>query len=218
MRVWRQRWWRLPSDLPPADGVWILVPAKAGPDAKLRLSAVLGAEARENLMTVLLRRTLDAVDGARATGSTVVAGVAVAARDAAAVAEALRRGLPVLPDEGTGPNPAVAAAALWCAHQGATLVAVIAADLPLVNAEAVTALLRRARPGCLVIAPDRLGAGTNALALPAGEFEFAFGPGSFAAHSRSARARRWAVEPLRTPALAVDLDEPGDLDLMQDWI
>lgn len=160
-------------------------------------------------MTELLRRTLDAVEAADA------ARVAVVARDAPVVAEARRRGLTVLPDLGKGPNPAVAAAALWCQREGARLIAVIAADLPLVNAATVDALLRRARTDCLVIAPDRLGAGTNALALPAGRFEFAFGPGSFTAHSASARSRGWAVEPLRTPGLAVDLDDPADLDLMQ---
>ena len=64
----------------------------------------------------------------------------------------------------------------------------------------------------VVIAPDRLGTGTNGLALsPPGIIGFRFGAGSFAAHRAEAQAA--GVEPavVVRPGLAFDLDTPEDL-------
>ncbi len=64
----------------------------------------------------------------------------------------------------------------------------------------------------VAIAPDRLGTGTNGLALaPPGVIGFRFGTGSFAAHRAEAQAA--GVEPaiVARPGLAFDLDTPEDL-------
>ena len=61
----------------------------------------------------------------------------------------------------------------------------------------------------MAIAPDRLGTGTNGLALaPPGVIGFRFGTGSFAAHRAEAQAA--GVEPaiVARPGLAFDLDTP----------
>ena len=71
-----------------------------------------------------------------------------------------------------------------------------------------------ATPPALVIAPCRHGTGTNALLLRTpGIIPFAFGPGSFAAHSAAARAA--GVGPLvyRSETIALDLDTPEDWGL-----
>ncbi len=93
------------------------------------------------------------------------------------------------------------------------MVLALAADLPLLAPADVHALLRRAGPDRAVIAPDRLGLGTNAVAAPPG-FPFTFGAPSFARHVALARAAGLTVIPLRTPGLAVDLDGPWDMDLL----
>jgi 2-phospho-L-lactate guanylyltransferase len=159
-------------------------------------------------MVRLLERALSAVIAAAPAGAVVVAS------DPPAVEVAKRWGLETLPDGGAGPNVALSAAARVLADRGAAFLAVVAADLPLVDAAAVHGLLRKARRDRLAIAPDRLGVGTNALAYAAADFPLCFGPGSFARHSAAARALGWEVAVFHTPGLAVDLDSGDDLDLV----
>lgn len=158
-------------------------------------------------MRHLLARTLDALDGAG------IGGVLVVTRNADARAMAVDRGLEAMGDPGRGPNVAVGRAARMAAGRGATQVAVIAADLPLVSPQDIVALVREAAEHRLVIAPDRLGAGTNAVLTPAGDFPYSFGPDSFRRHGRAALARGWSMTAVRSPGLATDLDSPWDLDL-----
>ena len=72
-----------------------------------------------------------------------------------------------------------AAARLGVDHamgSGDTWVMILAADLPDVTAEALRAMIARARHGAVVIGPSRDG-GTNALILsPRLDFRFAYGP------------------------------------------
>jgi len=86
---------------------------------------------------------------------------------------------------------------------------VVHADLPLLGADDITALLAAAGQDGFAIAPDRLGTGTNAITIPRGRpFAFAFGPDSLSAH-RAADAGARIVE---RPGLALDIDTPDDLD------
>jgi 2-phospho-L-lactate guanylyltransferase len=74
----------------------------------------------------------------------------------------------------------------------------------------VRALLEPAAP--VVVAPDRVGTGTNALVLAGtvSGFRFRFGPGSRVAHERE--ARRLGVVPavVLRPGTATDLDTAAD--------
>ena len=109
-------------------------------------------------------------------------------------------------DGGRGLNPELQAAR--AAIDGPLLV--IHADLPLVVAADISALLSAAEAAGCAIAPDRHGAGTNALALhDQRAFSFGFGPGSFARHARQAGTHCHFV---RRPGLALDIDTPDDLD------
>src|SRR3546814_18344636 len=61
-----------------------------------------------------------------------------------------------------------------------------------------------------LLAPDRHGSGTNAIALmAAAPFEFAFGENSLALH-RTTSGRRAAI--VRRLGLSLDVDTPDDLD------
>ena len=90
---------------------------------------------------------------------------------------------------------------------------VLHGDLPNLAADDVAALIDAAAGGpAVAIAPDRLGTGTNGLALrPPGVIGFRFGAGSFAAHR--AEAQTAGVDPavVVRPGLAFDLDTPEDL-------
>lgn len=85
---------------------------------------------------------------------------------------------------------------------------VLNADLPLLAAEDLTALVTTAESTGCALAADRHGTGTNAVALlPGVPFVFAFGPGSLAAHAWS--ASRASV--VCRAGLANDLDTPADI-------
>ena len=86
---------------------------------------------------------------------------------------------------------------------------VIHADLPMLTAGDVSALLAAAEAAGSAIAPDRHDSGTNALALADGApFVFRFGADSFAKH----RLQMPQAAVVRRPGLALDLDTPDDLD------
>ena len=66
----------------------------------------------------------------------------------------------------------------------------------------------------VVLVPDRHGTGTNALVLrPPDVIDFAFGPNSREAHRRAAAAAGAAYLEVTGP-LAIDIDTPADLVLV----
>jgi 2-phospho-L-lactate guanylyltransferase len=90
---------------------------------------------------------------------------------------------------------------------------VLPADLPLLDAEDVLAVLQEAGEGSsAVISPDGALSGTNALLIqPPDVLPFAFGADSFEAHLGAARRRGLAVRVCERPHVAFDLDTAGDL-------
>lgn len=115
-------------------------------------------------------------------------------------------------DPGAGLNEALEAAAPLALGSGATRLAVVFADLPLIGASDLEALLA-VSPSHLALAPDHTGTGTNALCVPASaQFRFKFGPGSCALHRAEAERLGLSVRLLRRPALAFDIDTPADVE------
>jgi 2-phospho-L-lactate/phosphoenolpyruvate guanylyltransferase len=113
---------------------------------------------------------------------------------------------PFIRDEGRGLNAELNA---LVESQRPTRLLVIHADLPLVSADDIAALIMGDGVAC-TIAPDRHGTGTNALALvePSG-FDFAFGPNSFTRHCAAAEGKARVVTRL---GLGLDIDTAADLD------
>jgi 2-phospho-L-lactate guanylyltransferase len=67
----------------------------------------------------------------------------------------------------------------------------------------------------VVIVPDRHGTGTNALLLtPPTVIEPSFGPDSCDRHARVGRSVGAEVEVVDVPSLAVDVDTPDDLEVL----
>lgn len=129
------------------------------------------------------------------------------------LADPLPEGVELLPEPQGGLNAAVTLARGALAERGAGRVVTLAADLPLVSAEDVSALC--ALPsGVIGIAPDRHGTGTNALSLPipaALDFAYGYGMGSCARHKTEAARLGLEMRLIEAPGLARDIDEPADL-------
>jgi 2-phospho-L-lactate guanylyltransferase (CobY/MobA/RfbA family) len=68
------------------------------------------------------------------------------------------------------------------------------------------------RRDVVTLVTDHHGSGTSVLAVPRGDFVFAFGPNSAAAHRAEAARRGWVVEELSSSPWRHDLDERADLE------
>ncbi len=95
-------------------------------------------------------------------------------------------------------------------------VLILPADLPLLTAEDINEMLVRSQdPPVVVIAPDHRREGTNALLIsPAGLIEYDFGPGSFERHCARVNEAGARLEVCELRSLALDVDQPGDLELL----
>ena len=171
-----------------------IVPFRAR--AKTRLVERLDATARAALAETMAQHVLETLGCSPLIGSIAV----LAPLRPAFVPE----GTGWISDEGRGLNAELAAA---FAEARRTLV--VHADLPLLSADDIAALIDAASEAGAAIAPDRARTGTNALALiDATALQPAFGPSSFALH-RTLLPHAAAVE---RPGLALDIDTPVDLD------
>jgi 2-phospho-L-lactate guanylyltransferase len=200
---------------PPLDRVVAIVPVRSLEGSKSRLGGQLDAEEREALVAGLLVHTIRAARDAQA-----VTAVVVVSSDPAVRATAVAEGVAALPQSGSGLNGALQDGRAWAmGHDGSALL-VLPADLPLIAADEVDALLRRAaasaREGDPLVAlvPDRHGTGTNALIVaPPAAIPFAFGHASRRRHEEAARHAGARFVEIDGP-LTTDLDTPDDLLLV----
>ncbi|MCB1688387.1 MAG: 2-phospho-L-lactate guanylyltransferase [Halioglobus sp.] len=112
-----------------------------------------------------------------------------------------------------GLNPLMQCASEQLLSRSEDPLLVLHCDLPLLTGDDISAVLasQRALDG-LVIACDRQGRGTNLLAFAAGTVpQFSFGADSCARHEASARSAGFPVAILQREGIAVDVDEPADL-------
>jgi len=142
-----------------------------------------------------------------------VGDVCVVSPDRMVLKEAKRRGATPLLQESRGLNPALEEGRCRALEIGASTLLVLPADLPLLDAGDVRAVLEVVGEGpSVIISPDGTRSGTNALLLqPPDLLPFAFGPDSFEAHLGAARRRDLRVRVCERPHLAFDLDTAGDL-------
>jgi 2-phospho-L-lactate guanylyltransferase len=184
----------------------IIVPHRGLAAAKTRLAPVLDHDERMALARTLLVRVLGV---ARQAVDDVVV-ISPAAELEPIVAEA---GARLAVQRGMGLNAGLDQAREAAAADGVQRLVVLHGDLPNLAADDVLALMdAAAQPVAVGVAPDRLGTGTNGLALsPPGALGFRFGAGSFAAHRAEAAAAGLEAVIVTRPGLAFDLDTPEDL-------
>lgn len=194
-----------------ASGVFAVVPVKDLAGTKSRLAPVLNPGARAGLTLYTMGRVVGAL---REAG---VGDVCVVSPDPIVLNEALRRGAVPLLQRSRGLNPALEEGRTRALAGGASTLLVLPADLPLLEADDVRAVLEAAGDGpCAVVSPDGARAGTNALlSLPPDALPFLFGPDSFEAHLQAARGRGLDLRVCERPHLAFDLDTAEDLDRLK---
>jgi 2-phospho-L-lactate guanylyltransferase len=185
------------------SGTAVVVPIRAFALGKARLADHLDVSAREQLA----RTMADRVVRAGGNADVVVVSSATEVRD---WAEPL--GVAIVDDPGTL-DAAARAGCAWAT--GASRVCVVHADLP--YAQSLDVLTHDAGNAVVTIVPCHRDDGTPALSLPgdvAGEFGFAYGPGSARRHVAAARRLGLAVRVVRDPRLAFDVDVPDDLAVL----
>lgn len=189
--------------------VWVVVLVKDFEQAKQRLRPALDPGQRRELARENARLALAA---ARA-GERVLA--VCGSQAAAELARAAGADV-LLEEHPSGQNPAARLGIEHAAAAGAGSVLLLSSDLPLVSRRAIATMLSAARrlgaPGVLA-APATGRGGTNALFLsPPDVIGLHFGDDSLARFERDAASRgvRFALH--ESPRLALDLDEPTDLD------
>jgi 2-phospho-L-lactate/phosphoenolpyruvate guanylyltransferase len=182
---------------------WALVPVKARHAGKQRLRTALAHELRAQLVRRMLDDVLATLSSCPQVDGTLVMSPE---RDELALAT------PLLQDPAAGMNAALSVALTALAQRGATCVAIIAADLPLLEPAEVADLVTAARGAGVALAPDGRGTGTNAvcLTLPSA-FRLHFGPRSFALHQAEAASHGLTAVTVARAGLGFDVDEAGDL-------
>jgi 2-phospho-L-lactate/phosphoenolpyruvate guanylyltransferase len=194
--------------------VFAVVPVKDLWGTKSRLKPILNPGARAGLTLYMMGRVVSALKEAG------VENVCVVSPDPIVLNDARERGATPLLQESRGLNPALEEGRSWVMARDAAALLVLPADLPLLEAQDVRALLEEASAeDSLVISPDGAQAGTNALLLrPPDALPFTFGPGSYEAHLRAARERGLEVRVCERPHLAFDLDTVEDLSRLDEEV
>lgn len=190
--------------------LWAIIPVKPLVRAKTRLSAVLTPQQRSELAETLLRHVLETV-------RTVpqMAGSLVISRDNKVLAIARDLGAHTIQEAGQPElNSALMRATQVVGGWKGGAVLILPADLPLLAAEDVSAMIDMGRSNMtVVIATDQNSDGTNAMLIrPPGLFPYTYGPGSYERHMAAARAAGATVRIYQSDRLALDIDLPEDLE------
>jgi 2-phospho-L-lactate guanylyltransferase len=194
--------------------LWAIVPVKPLRRGKSRLSGVLSENERTTLNHCLLAHTLDVLAAVPEIEHTLVV-----SRDPQALALARSHGARTVQEQGLPQlNLALARATIVAVSHAVWGVLVLPADLPLLTVADVQALVECShQPPITVIAPDRHGKGTNALLVsPAGGIHYSFGKDSFERHCGLAGKAGMRLEICDRPNLALDVDYPEDLEMVDD--
>jgi len=187
---------------------WVVVLIKDFASAKQRLQPALGPQARRDLAR---RNAMLAVQAAAAGDHVLdVAG----SDEVAKLAQGWGAEI-VLEPRQEGQNVAAARGIARAVEGGADAVLLLSSDLPLVTIDAVRDVLESgAQLGTPVaMAVPAVGrGGTNALYLrPPGAITLNFGADSLAKFRHEAETRQVNFVVHHSDAMALDLDEPGDL-------
>jgi 2-phospho-L-lactate guanylyltransferase len=186
----------------------ILVPVKTLSSAKQRLAAVLDQPARTALAQAMLHDVLTTLHGWKDHPP-----VALVTSDPYAIKLAEEYRFEIIPDpDNPGETGAIEMATRICVERGADNTLVIPADIPLILAWELEEILKHAPAAGSVLVPAADGRGTNAaFRRPANLFPLRFGNDSFKPHHAAAQATGKPCVVLKLPGIAVDVDNPSDL-------
>ena len=187
---------------------YALVPVKDLTQAKVRLSPVLSPAERHAFAAAMLEDVLLALRQA-----SMLDRIALVTTDPHARALATQWRFEVI-DEGTsrGETGAVELAVKVCRERGASSLAVIPGDIPLLTAADVDCVMQHGMQYDVVIVPSWDSRGTNAIVLrPPDALQLRFGSWSFFPHVKQAKRRGLSYRVVRLPRVALDVDTAEDL-------
>jgi 2-phospho-L-lactate guanylyltransferase len=182
----------------------VAVPVKSLSRAKTRLSPALTGLERGALTLAMLEDVLDAALSVPGWETWVVS------PDEVALEIAAGRGAQPIPETKPPLANAIRQVETKAKQDGASALAVLPADVPLVTVDTLHAALRTL--GAVVLARSADGSGTSLLlrrpprAIPA-----RFGPDSFRRHVELAEARGLPVSIVERHELSFDVDRPDDI-------
>lgn len=191
-----------------------ILPVKTFAESKERLTPELNPGPRRALVEAMFADVLVALR------RSAVDEVLVVTADDRAQQIAAGQGAGVLEAPDHGHNSAAALGIGAALEASADRALLVPGDCPLLAAAHLDELIsRRAGARSALIVPDRHGIGTNALLLsPPASVAPAFGPGSFARHAANAASAGVEHEVVHVPSLALDIDVPEDLALLQETL
>ena len=192
--------------------LWAVVPVKPLRRGKSRLAEVMSVDERADLNEYLLAHTLKEISNV-----PEIENILVVSRDPAALSLARDLGARTVQENGSpGLNIALTRATEIAKTYETRGILVLPADIPRLSRDDIQTLLARVEdPPVVVVVPDRSRQGTNALLVcPAGLIDYQFGVGSFQKHCQQAREAGARLEICELPSMALDLDEPEDLALI----
>ena len=194
--------------------VQALLPLKDLVEAKSRLSGLLNPAQRRALTQAMVEDVLSVL-----AGHPDISTVTLVSDDPSANMLAAKYGIRHWLEstlDCRGLNRVITRSCELLLRESDQPVVVLHGDLPCLDAADITAVLQSlSQCEGLVVACDRHERGTNLLAFaPQNSIEFAFGSDSCARHCAAAKARGIPTQLLYRPGIALDIDEPQDLQLL----
>jgi 2-phospho-L-lactate/phosphoenolpyruvate guanylyltransferase len=191
--------------------LFAIVPVKDLEESKSRLSPFLSSKEREVLTLVMLNHVL-----AMLREVDAVEQVGVVSPSPRALFMAEDADTTALPQESQGLNNALEEGRNWAISEGASSLLVLPADLPYLSTFDVRMLTTMPRDERVaVISPDEADEGTNALLMrPVDAMPFAFGPGSYETHQRTAKEHGLEVGIYKHTSISHDVDTFEDLQAL----
>jgi 2-phospho-L-lactate guanylyltransferase len=189
----------------------ILIPVKNLSSAKQRLAAILDQPSRTALAQAMLHDVLATLHDWKDHPQ-----VALVTSDPYAIKLAEEYKFEIIPDPANpGETAAIEMATQICIDRGVDSTLVIPADIPLIQAWELEEIVKHAPADGSVLVPAADGRGTNAaFRRPANLFPLRFGNDSFKPHHAAAQATGKPCIVLKLPGIAVDIDNPEDLQAL----
>lgn len=196
--------------------MWAIVPFKALEAAKQRLAGLLTPPERKDLMLTMAHDVLTAL-----SQSSALSGVLIVSRTPEADALAAKFGAERFHESQDAdlPGALTEASSYLSEHHGARGIMVVPADVPLLEAGDIDAVLAGHDldnpTGAVTVVPDSAQLGTNALVLsPPGIIDFIFDGKSFKPHVDAAFAAGLTPEVASARGFELDIDTAEDLRIL----
>jgi 2-phospho-L-lactate guanylyltransferase len=184
-----------------------IIPVKGLLDSKSRLSGSLGPRDKKKLIIALLEDVLAAVKESELFNRALVV-----SPDPNVAEEASLSHGSFLHQEGQGLNAGVRQSTHFALGEKASSVAVILADIPLLEPRDLKELYSMGDTAPRVVLSPSLKAGTNVMVRePPDAIGPSYGRWSFSTHLRAAQKAGAAVYSISNPRLSFDVDTPEDL-------